>query len=248
MDKIIITTSWDDNHEENIKLAELLTKYQVKGTFYLTKFAKENLEPSEIKEISLSQEIGAHTLNHVKLTEIFLTEAQAEISGSKDYLESIIGSEIKMFAYPFGSFNKKIKELVKSAGFLGARTTKKFIISYPSDFFEFDPTLQIYPYPLRKKDANHFHLSRHLFDPLISNFSGIKKLNLPLKGYLNWKSLAKSSFDKVMTEGGIWHLWGHTAELEKYNLWQDLEEILKYIAAKNEVLYLTNSQVLEQFS
>jgi peptidoglycan/xylan/chitin deacetylase (PgdA/CDA1 family) len=247
MNKIIVTTSWDDNHPQNLKLAKLLNQYNIKGTFYLTKFNQYETPAREIQEISSCQEVGVHTLTHPKLTEISLSEAREEIKGGKDYLEKVVGKEIKMFSYPYGLFNQEIKDLVKEAGFLGARTIEKFVILEPRDFFEFDTTLQIYPFPLRKRDAKHFHLTRHLFDSLINNFSGIRKLNLPLKCFLNWRSLAKSSFDFVVKKGGIWHLWGHSAELEKYNLWQDLEEILKYIADKKEVLYFTNSQVLEYF-
>lgn len=248
MDKIIVTTSWDDNHPQNLKLAELLNKYQIKGTFYLTKNHFYSHSENEIREIAQTQEIGAHTLTHPKLIEISPILAEEEISGSKNYFESIIGQKVKMFSYPYGLFNQEIKELVKLVGFLGTRTTKNFIISKPQDFFELATTLQIYPWPLRKRNANHFHLTRHLFDPILKNYSGLRNLKLPLKSFLSWQALAKSSFDLVLEKGGIWHLWGHSAELEKYNLWPDLEEILKYISGRKEVFYLTNSQVLEQFS
>lgn len=246
--RVIVTISWDDNHPQNLRLVKLLNQYNIKGTFYLTKNHFYSHSENEIREIAQTQEIGAHTLTHPKLIEISPILAEEEISGSKNYFESIIGQKVKMFSYPYGLFNQEVKELVGSSGFLGARTTKKFIISKPQDFFEFDTTLQIYPFPLRKKDAKHFHLTRYLFDPLLNNYSGLRKLKLPLKSFLSWQALAKSSFDKVMAEGGIWHLWGHCAELEKYDLWSQLEEILKYVSKRREILYFTNSQVLESIS
>ena len=45
--------------------------------------------------------------------------------------------------------------------------------------------------------------------------------------------------------GGILHFWGQSWEIEKHNLWSLLEEILKDISSHPNVLYLTNSQVLD---
>lgn len=243
--KIFITTSWDDEHKNNLKIVELLNRYNIKGTFYLNGQDLSAAQIEIIKDINKTQEVGAHTLTHPKLTEIDRNKAAEEVVGSKHYLESIIDDRIKMFAYPYGLFNEPIKNIVKKAGFLGARTTKSLSISLPTDFFEMNATIQTYPFPLRKRDANTLHLTRHLLDPLIHNFSGISRLKLPLSSYLNWSTLAKNSFDKVMTEGGVWHLWGHGADIKRYNLWSDLEYILKYIAGRKDTQYLTNSQVLE---
>ena len=35
--KTLITTSWDDGNKLDIKVAELLDKYGMKGTFYIAK-------------------------------------------------------------------------------------------------------------------------------------------------------------------------------------------------------------------
>jgi len=46
-----------------------------------------------------------------------------EIKGSKEYLEELLNHRIEMFCYPKGRFNNQTVELVKLAGFIGARTT-----------------------------------------------------------------------------------------------------------------------------
>ena len=38
----IITTSWDDGHPLDFKLAELLNKYNLKGTFYIPRSNAEH--------------------------------------------------------------------------------------------------------------------------------------------------------------------------------------------------------------
>ena len=67
---LIVTTSGDDGNEYDEKLASLLTKYNIKGTFYITKNFKNRLSEEKIIELSRNHEIGAHTLNHPILTEI----------------------------------------------------------------------------------------------------------------------------------------------------------------------------------
>jgi len=245
MDKIIITTSWDDGPADNLRLTELLNKYNLKATFYLAKNHIGKAE-NEIKEIAKTQEIGAHTLTHPSLTEISLSKAEEEIKGSKDYLENLLSREVKMFSYPRGLYNEEIKELVKRAGFIGARTVKTFNSQPPKDFFSWDPTIHLYPHPFRKRDAKTFHLSRHLLDPFWQNFSGLVKWNLSPSAYLNWPVLAKATFDYVYKNGGVWHLWGHCIEIEKYNMWSDLENIFIYIKGFDNVKFLTNGDYLQQ--
>ncbi len=246
MENIIVTTSWDDGNKLDLKLAELLEKYKIKGTFYVSPQDKRfSLSEKELKQLAELQEIGAHTLSHPHLTRINRTEAQSEIVGSKEYLENLLGKKIKMFCYPSGEFNDEIKDLVKAAGFLGARTTKSFQIKLPHDFFEFSVTSQVYPFPFRKKDARHYHSLRCLFEPLQQNFQQILQLKLSPKAFFNWPSLAKNLFDCTVKNGAIYHLFGHSWEIDQYGMWQELEEILKYIAGRKNVRYLTNSQALE---
>lgn len=248
MKRTILTTSWDDGHSKNLKLVELLNKYKLRGTFYLSRDPNFNQSEDEIIKISLSQEIGAHSLTHPNLTKLDLSQAKKEIFGSKEWLKSLINKPVEIFAYPFGFYNDEIKKLVKQAGFIGARTVKTFNCQYPKDFFIWHPTIHIYPYPFRKRDAKTLHWSRYLLEPFWRNFPGLIRWHLPLSAYLNWPNLAKATFDYVYKNGGIWHLWGHCFEVEKYNMWQELEELFKYIANRKEVLYLTNYQTLEELS
>jgi len=240
--KIVVTISWDDSHPANRRLAELLGRYNLRGTFYLD---KRNTSAKEIKELSQLMEIGAHSLNHPDLTKLDLKEAEEEVVGSKKWLEEAIGRPVQMFAYPFGHYNAEIKGIVRQAGFIGARTTEEFCLKQPEDFFETGTALHIYPFPLRKRNDKDYHLSRFLFQPLAGKFLKILKLGLPWSSFLNWPELAKNTFDYVLKNGGVYHLWGHAFEMEKYGLWPDLENIFKYISGRENVSYLTNSQVLE---
>jgi peptidoglycan/xylan/chitin deacetylase (PgdA/CDA1 family) len=109
--RMIITTSWDDGHPLDFKVAELLSKYDLKGTFYIPQNNPEHriLDKKGIKTLSQIYEIGGHTLNHVNLLDVDLVRGENEIRGCKLWLEDALGKQIKAFCYPRGKFNKDYK-------------------------------------------------------------------------------------------------------------------------------------------
>ncbi len=85
-----ITTSWDDGHRLDQRVADLLDRHGLRGTFYIARdFLPERMTDAEIRGLGARHEIGAHTLTHPVLTEISLEQAQQEISGSKSWLEDL---------------------------------------------------------------------------------------------------------------------------------------------------------------
>src|SRR6266571_410568 len=93
--KICVTTSWDDGHKLDIRLAALLKQYGVKGTFYVCpqdrEFQSEDLLSAQgLLSISKDFEIGGHTITHPHLTNVPLSQADDEIARSKTYLEELL--------------------------------------------------------------------------------------------------------------------------------------------------------------
>lgn len=81
--------------------------------------------------IELSQDplvsIGAHTQNHLPLSQISQALLEEEVAGSKAQIEAYIQKRVDHFAYPFGKRTEaSIREFqsVKSAGFKTATTTR----------------------------------------------------------------------------------------------------------------------------
>ncbi len=95
-----------------------------------------------------------------------------------------------MFFYPRGEYNKQVKEIVIENDFLGERTVKEFNFGKPNDPFEIETTLHIFPFPFRKKDANHCHLTRFLFQPVQRKFFRILKTGLSRDSFISWPNLA----------------------------------------------------------
>lgn len=232
MNKVIVTTSWDDGYLLDLKMADLLKKCGIKGTFYVSpnnrEFAKKDLLSEEqVKFLNQNFEIGAHTMTHPSLNKISLAEAAQEIGDSKKYLEQVIGKSIESFCYPGGHYQKKHKDIIKQGGFKLARTVKSFRFDIP-DYFETPTSLHAYDHWLDVWNVWRF-----------VNFNPIKFFQY----YRHWDLLALAMFDKIKNEGGIFHLWGHSWEIEKNNDWDRLENVFKYIGNNSNVVYATNQEL-----
>lgn len=238
--KIIFTTSWDDGDFLDAKLTSLLDKYGIKGTFYITPNRQCRLSDNEIIAISKKHEIGAHTLDHVLLTEISAEEAKKQIAESKSRLEKITGKQIKMFAYPAGNYNVSIINIVKSCGFIGARTIKDWSLDSSSNVFEMPTSLHVYPNPFRP-DAKTI---RARLKPLFHNLPKIVRYRLRPAAIFSWRNLALSMFDRAYDSGGIFHIWGHSWEIDKYKMWDDLENVFKRIGSYEGVEFKTNGEII----
>jgi peptidoglycan/xylan/chitin deacetylase (PgdA/CDA1 family) len=81
-------------------------------------------------------DFGAHTLNHLKLTEISDSEAKCQIINSKCNLENILGKQIKSFSYPHGIYNERIIEILKCVGFLNAVSCNSANLTKKTSHFE----------------------------------------------------------------------------------------------------------------
>ena len=207
MTKTIVTLSFDDGSPEDGRVVALLNKYNLKGTFYIPIKYEERVVDKDLDQVYENHEVGAHTMTHPDLTKLSLENLSYELVESKKYLENILGEKIKIMAYPFGFYNPETAGAVKKAGYLGARTVAQFFLTKDFDSFKMPTTLHIYPYPLRKRSAATFHLTRHLFDPWLKSVMGLRKLGISPFKNLNWLSLARALFTKALEQKGVYHIW-----------------------------------------
>jgi peptidoglycan/xylan/chitin deacetylase (PgdA/CDA1 family) len=222
MASFLITTSWDDGNPLDMRIAELLEKYNIKGTFYIpTKNATAPIiNKSEILELSKGFEIGGHTSSHAVLTTVALPHAQQEVVDNKSYLECCIGRTIDAFAYPLGFYNQEVETIVKGAGFNCARTDTIMETAHPHAF-TYHPT--------------SICADRKVRSPIKQLI--IKKQFRLLAALLNdrsvfasWDRLARATLEYTATTGGVWHLWGHSWEIAVNNDWRKLESLFEYIS------------------
>ncbi len=81
----------------------------------------------EIKLLSQSLwvEIGSHCITHHNLVQLNDEQILEELMGSKNYLEKVIGKEVKSIAYPFGSYSKQILDVAEKLGY-----TRQLAVNY----------------------------------------------------------------------------------------------------------------------
>jgi peptidoglycan/xylan/chitin deacetylase (PgdA/CDA1 family) len=68
--------------------------------------------------------IGAHTVTHPVLPALDMMACRQEVENSKRSCESLIGTSVTSFAYPYGDFDSRSREEVERAGFTIACSTK----------------------------------------------------------------------------------------------------------------------------
>jgi len=65
-------------------------------------------------------EIGAHSMTHVKLTQLDKDALWYEISQSRVLLEILLNKPVRTFSYPYGLVNEMVKKFVRYAGYTHA--------------------------------------------------------------------------------------------------------------------------------
>jgi peptidoglycan/xylan/chitin deacetylase (PgdA/CDA1 family) len=235
----VVTTSWDDGDCADLKLAELLQSSGVSGTFYIPiNYRERPLDHAQLKGLaSEGFEIGAHGLSHKSLSRLSPVDLAHEISPCKPILEDIIGREVRMFCYPRGHYDARVVSAVKEAGYWGARTVRMLAIRPAFDSFEMPTTLQLYPHSSFTYLKNATSAWR---------LEGLKTCMLQMPRLGSWLELGKRLFDAVLENGGIWHLYGHSWEVERLGLWENLREILDYVGGRDGVSYVPNCRLVPQ--
>jgi peptidoglycan-N-acetylglucosamine deacetylase len=230
-----VTTSWDDGHPLDFRIAELLKKYGLRGTFYIPKSAaNETMTEAQLRGLGDEFEIGAHTLGHVVLTEVSNARALTEIEGSKAWIENATGKHCLVFCPPEGKYSDRHLEMVFSAGFLGLRSVELGSLDMPrlrKAGLLLPTSIQAYPHPARVFILNA--LKRACVGNLW-RFAAIGRSDV-------WPELARSYFLEALKRGGVFHLWGHSWELEATDQWRHLEEVLRFLGEyAREARFLDN--------
>jgi peptidoglycan/xylan/chitin deacetylase (PgdA/CDA1 family) len=235
----IVTTSWDDGDRHDLRLAEILQSRQIRGTFYIPitpYLGHPALTHAELRALSSEGfEIGAHGFSHKHLWKLSSEELAAEINPCKPTLEDILGSEVRMFCYPRGRYDSNVVRTVKKAGYWGARTVRMLATRLEVDPFELPTTLQVVPHRTFSYVKNVARARK--MEGLQVFFAQMARLG-------NWIELGKRLFDSVMQNGGVWHLYGHSWEIEELGLWKDLEEMLDYVCKREGVTYIPNWKLI----
>lgn len=221
-----VTFSYDDGVTQDIRLVEILNRYNLKATFNLNsellgkdgsldilgkRILRNKVQPHEITEIYKGHEIAAHTLTHPDMTEMPADEVIRQVEQDRLNLSELSGTEVIGMAYPGRqpNYNSRIARIIKNGtGVKYARTTicnKDF--SYQNDLYEFHPSV--------------FHRD---WDQLYK--------------------LAEKFVELDPKSEKIFYIWGHSYEFDINDEWDKFEEFCKYIANRSDIFYGTNKEIL----
>lgn len=224
-----ITFSYDDGVMQDVRLIELLERYNLKATFNLNsnlfgvagsavrkgKYVRvDRIKKENIKAIYKNHEVAVHTLSHPDLTKITDSEIIYQVKKDQEQLEKVMQREIVGMAYPGGgiNFNNHISQLIK----------KKTNLKYARTTLNTDSFL---------KQKNLFQ-----YKPNVYHIMNIQRL------FEMGEQFIQSTSDKEQ----IFYVWGHSFEFDIYDTWAVFEEFLKMISNREDVYYGTNRQVLLQ--
>jgi len=150
----VLTLSYDDGVVQDIRLIEIMNRYGLKGTFNLNSgiYLPENttrdkyygrLKLSEAKELYINSghEIAIHGLTHPFLERLDTTEVIYEITEDRKNIEKEYGEIARGMAYPFGTYNDNVIDILDKCHIAYARTTEAtYRFEFPENWLLLHPT------------------------------------------------------------------------------------------------------------
>ena len=212
-----IAFSWDDGAMEDQKLFELHEKYSIPGMFFVptrNREGREVLSPEILRRAESNIiSFGGHTENHTYLTSIPLESVENEVLRNKNYLENELGHKIEHFCLPGGKYNQDILDIT-FRHYSTVRTADTMNFKY----FEgpLKPTFHFYPRGIKSLLGN-----------AVRNKSYSQACYVMLHSQQSYFDLIENLIRKEShNKESVLMIWGHSWEVEKFQLWQRLERLM----------------------
>jgi peptidoglycan/xylan/chitin deacetylase (PgdA/CDA1 family) len=226
------------------------------------------MEQDDIASLSRRFEIGGHTLNHVNLTRVPLPVAIHEIRGCFRWLQDLTGSDPESFCPPYGAFGDRALDAIQAAGFRRIRTTELLSTGMPTELLSARMPAEILPARIPAEPSAKLsnakpglpasgpgallHTTLQAYPH--SGFTYLKHLVLRRRfgNLLRWRRsgytddlfrLLDYYLEEIDANGGCFHLWGHSWEIEEYDLWDTMEQIFRRIARLPGFQYVANKDL-----
>lgn len=234
---ITVNFSWDDGAAQDLKLMDLSLKYDMPGMFFIPAENSERkvMSKIDIKEIASNKfEIGAHTYSHTYLTKLSLKHAEEELVNGKLYLEDILGEKISHFCFPGGKYNQNLLQISKQY-FLSARTADTGALVESINYI-IKPTFHFYDRGKKSLFYNSLKNNYIVFRTMLKNI--IKD---------DYFSLLQSIIIDLYKSPNNYNIiiWGHSWELERFGLWDKLENLFNFINNNAQVGKISYSDLLK---
>ena len=215
---IKVAQCWDDGVATDIRLIEILHKYNAKATFNLCPgtLAEETVKPfwtdpvlhtgwshngfrggavgkKDLKAVYSGFQVASHCWKHETAGWVSDEEFIKAATDARSFLEDVFQQECRGFAWPNGKHTPETERLLAEAGFRYGRTTANLADVTSNEN------------PLALASSCHFH---------------------------NWQ------FWKIFEEAkktGVFYFWGHSYEMmDSPGMWQQLEDKIAWISRDPE--------------
>jgi peptidoglycan/xylan/chitin deacetylase (PgdA/CDA1 family) len=143
-----VVQCWDDGVTTDVRLGEILRRHGAKATFNLNAGLHDahrqpgwtykgtevgRLGWDEMRAVYDGFCIANHSLTHPHLEQLTLEAARRDIVEGRERLQQFFGQPVLGFAYPFGTYNEAVMELLRQAGHVYARTTRNVEQPFPPE-------------------------------------------------------------------------------------------------------------------
>ncbi len=223
-----VTFSYDDGITQDVRLIEILNKYNLKATFNLNsellgqessfKYPGRDFlvihnknKASDVPYIYQGHEVAVHSLTHPTLNTCSDAEVIRQVEQDRLNLSELVGYEVVGMAYPnHARDHEHVADVIRQyTGVKYARVT--------DSTYNFDIQEDLY-----------------LFKPTMCDVSDIDKLFEMGQKFLGLKPDAPQ----------IFYIWGHSFEFDVRDAWSIIDEFCKLISNRDDIFYGTNKEVL----
>lgn len=249
-----LTFSYDDGVTQDRRLVELFNKYHIRGTFNLDSgcfgkkakangnFVKETthnkIEENEVAELYKGHEIAVHTISHPDLRYLDKAAIRYEVMEDRKNLERLAGYPVTGMAYPFGTYDETVLEVLKECGIHYSRTTVSTkTLGMPRDFLTWHPSCHFGDEHMEvlvrrflndKTEQSHFNYQKLLY---------IWGHSYELDGHETWE-LMEDTLKRLSGQDDVWY----ATNIEIYR-YQQAVEALDYSADQKMVWNPTGQAV-----
>jgi hypothetical protein len=238
-----MTLSWDDGHPLDMRVADLMLRHGLRGTFYVPRTAERGtMIEAQIRELSNVFDVGAHTLGHVVLTRTSDRQAYLEIAGAKHWIEDVTGRPCPLFCPPGGRYAERHLRMIERAGYRAIRTVELLSLDWPrraGALLAMPTTVQAWSHDARSYVQNAVKRGalRNLWRYVAYGRA------------VDWPALSHMLVAETLLRGGVFHLWAHSWEIDEAGAWQRLDDVLRFLGEQRDAMpALTNMEVCSLIS
>ncbi len=143
--RMAVTTSFDDGDIFDRRIVAAFNDWGLKGTFNLNSGLLgrsgskapdkrwHKLDRSEIAELYQGHEVAIHTVTHPFLERLDPSQIALEVLEDRKALEDLVGYPVRGMAYPFGTFDARVVEILRALGIVYCRTVQSASPCFPPE-------------------------------------------------------------------------------------------------------------------